>query len=183
MLGRRNLIGSGLLMATAAVLAARRVAAQSPACRPSPPAVEGPFYRPGTPLRASLLEPGIPGERVILEGRVLDTACRPVAGAVVDLWQADGSGEYDLAGYRCRGHQFTDDGGRFRFETVIPGRYGPRTPHFHVKVGRQGGPLLTTQLYFPGESRNAADPLFDSRLLVAREDGTVRYDFVIDGVV
>lgn len=186
-LSRRRVIRFGLLVS--AVLLASRAARPSdhaPACRRSPvrtpPAVEGPFYRPGTPLRTSLLEPGLAGERVVLEGRVVDTACRPVAGAVVDLWHADAAGEYDLAGYRCRGHQLTDAAGQFRFETVVPGRYGSRTRHFHVKVGTPEGPLLTTQLYFPGEPRNAADPLFDERLLVVHENGSARYDFVIGGV-
>ena len=57
------------------------------------------------------------GEPMLLEGRVLDTKCRPVPGAVLDFWSCDGEGEYDNDGMRLRGHQFADDEGRYRIET------------------------------------------------------------------
>jgi protocatechuate 3,4-dioxygenase beta subunit len=45
----------------------------------------------------------------------------PVAGAKVDVWQADDSGAYDNAGYRLRGYTLTDDSGRYAMETIVPG--------------------------------------------------------------
>ena len=93
--------------------------------------------------------------------------CRPVANALVDLWHADGAGDYDNRGFRCRGHQFTDAQGRYGFVTVLPARYTGRTRHFHVKVQAANGPVLTTQLYFPDEPGNARDPLFRRDLLMA----------------
>jgi len=113
---------------------------------PTPPETEGPFFTPNSPERTSLLESGMPGTRIVLTGRVLSPGCKPVAGALLDFWHADDSGEYDNQGYRCRGHQFTDADGRYRLETVVPGLYPGRTRHFHVKVQPKGGRVLTTQI-------------------------------------
>lgn len=106
------------------------------------------------------------GTRLVLAGAVLTTDCRPVAGALVDIWQCDDDGNYDNQGYRLRGHQFADEQGRYWFETILPGLYPGRTRHIHVKVQAPGGPILTTQLYFPDEPRNAQDGIFRPELLV-----------------
>lgn len=82
-----------------------------------------------------------------------------------------------------RGHQFSDELGRWWFETIVPGLYPGRTRHFHVKVQRPDGPVLTTQLYFPDEAGNAGDGIFDASLLLKLNeapDGSYgRYDFVV----
>ncbi|MDP9188162.1 MAG: dioxygenase [Actinomycetota bacterium] len=144
---------------------------------------EGPFFAPDSPERSSLLEPGIAGAPLVLAGRVLDTSCRPIPGALLDFWQADGEGAYDNDGYRLRGHQFADAGGRYRLETVVPGLYEGRTRHLHVKAQPQGGALLTTQLYLPREPANGSDPIFDPALLLTElpADGgsRARFDFVL----
>ena len=111
---------------------------------------EGPYYKPDTPERHSLLEEGMPGTRLILAGYVLDQNCQPLPNAWLDFWQADANGEYDNAGYRLRGHQFTDLQGRYHLETVLPGLYSSRPiEHIHVKVQPEGGGVVTSQLYFP----------------------------------
>ena len=69
-----------------------------------------------------------------------------VARALLDVWHADDRGGYDTAGFRLRGHQFTDGSGRFELETIVPGLYPGRTRHIHVKVQAPNGPILTTQL-------------------------------------
>ena len=137
---------------------------------PTPSMTEGPFYTPQSPERTSLLEPGMAGTRMVLTGRVVTPGCAPVAGALVDFWHADDDGEYDNQGYRLRGHQFTDADGRYRLETIVPGLYPGRTRHFHVKVQARGGRVLTTQLYFPGETRNTRDRIFNPALLMAVSD-------------
>ncbi len=160
----------------------------TPACGddddPTPAQTEGPYFTPDSPERASLLEPGTAGTRMVLVGRVLTTGCRPVARALVDFWHADADGVYDNVGYRMRGHQYTDADGRYRLETVVPGLYPGRTRHFHVKVQAPGGPVLTTQLYFPGEPANARDGIFDAalemRVADARDGGKeAAFDFVL----
>ncbi len=136
----------------------------------TPPLTEGPFYTPDSPERKSLLEPEIKGEKITVSGQVLSTDCQPIAGALVDFWHADGRGVYDNAGYKLRGHQFTDKNGRYTLETVVPGLYPGRTRHFHVKVQAPGKPVLTTQLFFPGEPQNATDSIFRPELVVAVEE-------------
>ncbi|MGE0788307.1 MAG: hypothetical protein AB7S26_21720 [Sandaracinaceae bacterium] len=154
----------------------------------TPEIAEGPFYRPRSPRTHWLGEPDAPGERFVLEGRVLDRACRPIAGAVLDLWQADGTGRYDADGQRFRGHQLSDADGRYRFCTVRPGPEQVigivRTPHLHLKVWAEGRSLLTTQLYFADERpRNEADVLYDARtrlrLVTSPRLPRARFDFVI----
>src|SRR5262245_56939260 len=87
------------------------------------PQTPGPYFKPQSPLRASLLEPGMPGARIVVDGAVLGRDCKPIPRALLDFWQADAGGEYDNAGFRLRGHQFTDEAGRYRLETVVPGIY------------------------------------------------------------
>jgi protocatechuate 3,4-dioxygenase beta subunit len=114
------------------------------------PQTEGPYYKPDSPQRNSLLEDGMPGIRLILVGYVLDQNCQPVPNAWLDFWQADANGEYDNAGYSLRGHQFTDAEGRYYLETILPGLYSSRPiEHIHVKVRPEGGGEVTSQLYFP----------------------------------
>jgi protocatechuate 3,4-dioxygenase beta subunit len=155
-------------------VAAGKAAAPTPECgdddEPTPRQTEGPFFKPSSPERVSLLEPGMKGTRIEVAGRVYGPGCKPIAGALVDFWQADGEGEYDNDGFRCRGHQFTDAEGRYRLSSVVPGLYPGRTRHFHVRVQRKGGRILTTQLYFPGEARNRRDGIFRQELLMAVDD-------------
>jgi protocatechuate 3,4-dioxygenase beta subunit len=161
--------------------------APTPACddgdEPTPEQTEGPFFTPDSPERRSLREHGVEGTTLALTGSVLATDCTPIGGALLDFWHADGNGRYDNEGYRLRGHQFADDQGRFRLETIVPGVYSGRTRHIHVKVQARGGPALTTQLYFPGEAGNERDGLFDRALLMAVRSAAggraARFDFVL----
>lgn len=151
------------------------VLAPTPACGDddddlTPAQTEGPYYTPNTPLRASFLEPGVSGTRMIVTGYVLSTACVPVAEALVDFWHADDAGVYDNVGFKLRGHQFTDAAGKYTLETIVPGIYPGRTRHFHVKVQAANQPVLTTQLYFPGESTNPSDGIFNTDLLMDVQD-------------
>src|SRR5262249_21210735 len=143
----------------------------------------GPFFKPRSPERADLIEPGMPGRPIVLAGQVLDRACKPLGHALLDLWQADDGGTYDNAGFRLRGHQFTDADGRYRFRTIVPALYPGRTRHFHLKVQPAGGRVLTTQLYFPDEPMNRRDGLFRPDLLMrvarAGEDLEARFDFIV----
>lgn len=143
----------------------------------------GPFFRPNSPLERDLYPDAPNGERITAAGFVFDKRCRPLAGSLVEIWHADENGDYDSVGFRLRGHQFTDAQGRWWFNTIVPALYPGRTRHFHLKVQRPGGRVLTTQLYFPGEPRNAGDRLFDEALLLEikqTHDGKFgRFDFVI----
>jgi protocatechuate 3,4-dioxygenase beta subunit len=145
---------------------------------------EGPFFKPSSPERADLRQPGAKAKVVELSGLVLTRRCQPVARALVDLWHADENGDYDNSSFRYRGHQFTDASGLYRFRTIMPAVYVGRTRHYHVKVQAPGGRVLTTQLYFPNEPGNRRDGLFRRELLMRvaqASDGLAgRFDFVLD---
>ena len=192
-------LGGGLLrgetVASAPVASASARAAQRTRLAPTPecfddddvtPAqTEGPYFTRNSPERTSLLEPDMPGTRIVLSGSVVDTSCQPVSGVLLDFWQADDAGQYDNVGYRLRGHQFADDAGRYQLETVVPGLYPGRTRHFHLKVQAPNRPVLTTQLYFPGEPRNQRDGIYRPELLLDvqdQPDGSKlgQFDFVLD---
>ena len=163
---------------------------------PTPSQIEGPYWLPGSPQRAGLREAGIPGEPVVVTGRVLSKRGMPVEGAWVDVWQCDGEGVYDVHGYKLRGHQFTDAEGRYRVETVVPVDYEEsgerdgepyhftRTPHIHFKVKAPRHATLNTQLYFPDQPLNQTDGIFVPEcLLTVSESGTGKeasFDFVLD---
>ena len=79
----------------------------------------------------------------------------------------------------------TDEAGRYRFRTILPGLYTGRTRHYHVKVAAPGRPLLTTQLYFPNEPANARDGLFQRALLMrvtGDQEMAAQFSFVLDMV-
>jgi protocatechuate 3,4-dioxygenase beta subunit len=189
---RRDVLWAGVAVAGSFAAGGRALAQTelpaTPACESGQAATlrqtEGPFYRPRTPLRSVLREPGMSGTQVDLSGFVVTRNCRPVAKAIVDLWHADDNGAYDNAGFRLRGHQLTDAEGRYLFRTIMPANYAFRTRHFHVKVAAPERPVLTTQLYFPDEPGNRRDSLFRPELLVklARAGDLVRarFDFVLD---
>jgi len=167
---------------------APQVLAPTPECGddddPTIAQTEGPYFTPNSPERASLLEPGLWGDRLVVTGYVLTTACQPIQGALLDFWQCDAAGAYDNAGYRLRGHQFTDDSGRYQLETIVPGVYPGRTRHIHVKVQAPNRRVLTTQQYFPGEPGNARDGIFHPDLVMAVQDTAdgkaATFNYVLD---
>lgn len=157
--------GVGLFLPAASLAATPRCSGHAE--DPTPRQTEGPYFTPNSPRRASLLEPRMPGTRLVLSGRVWAADCTALPAVLLDFWQADASGDYDNRAYRLRGHQYSDEHGRYRLETVVPGIYPGRTRHIHVKVQATNGAVLTTQLYFPGETRNRTDGIFSPALLVS----------------
>jgi len=191
---RRRILESALAVSSVALvtpypdLTFAQSAAPTPQCRdgdePTMRQTDGPYFKPSSPQRADLAEPGSKARLVELSGVVLTRACRPVAQALVDLWHADERGDYDNSGFRYRGHVFTDDAGRYRFRTILPALYTGRTRHYHVKVQAPSRPVLTTQLYFPNEAANARDGLFRRELVMRMAEAgdalAARFDFVLD---
>jgi protocatechuate 3,4-dioxygenase beta subunit len=135
------------------------------------------------------------GERIIVQGRVLDEDGRPLRGALVEVWQANAAGRYRHDGdhhpapldpnFSGAGRTLTDDEGRYRFVTIKPGAYpwgnhanAWRPAHIHFSVfGRMLAQRLVTQMYFPGDPLFKHDPIFQSvrdpraqQLLVASFD-------------
>jgi protocatechuate 3,4-dioxygenase alpha subunit len=130
---------------------------------------------------------GVKGERVTIQGRVLDGDGVGVSDALVEIWQANAAGKYAhpedrqkkplQKNFRGFGRIPTDAKGRFRFSTVKPGRVpGPggkfQAPHLCVTVFMRGMlKQLSTRIYFPGEASNTRDPLL--RLVPAARRDTL----------
>ena len=118
---------------------------------------KGPYYLEDPPFTTVIAEPGEPGDRLFVSGQVLDEACAPLDGALVDVWQADATGTYDLntVKYRLRGQMLANGSGAYAFDTIVPGGYPQngsfRPKHVHFTVSAPGYWPVTTQLYFEGD--------------------------------
>jgi len=120
------------------------------------------------------------GERIVVEGRVLDDDGRPVPHTLVELWQANAAGRYAHRidqhpapldpNFTGAGRTVTDEHGRYRFVTVKPGAYpwrnhqnAWRPAHLHMSLfGQNFTTRLITQMYFPGDPLLPLDPIFNS---------------------
>lgn len=129
-------------------------------CQPTQRDQLGPFYVPGQPLQGDLCA-SAKGGRLTISGRVLGMPdCRPLAGALVEVWQTDAKGEYTLVtgarpdpGCLLRASLKTDGDGRYSFRTIRPGVYPGRPAHIHYRVSHPDFRTLVTQLYFRDDSR------------------------------
>lgn len=167
-------------MALKGLVAVPVVAAAGPvlAAVRTPSATEGPFYpthfmrfndADNDLVKIKGLGVEAVGDVVVLKGRVLDRAGKPVAGARVEIWQCDANGRYlhtgDQGGpkrdkgFQGFGYVVTGVDGAYAFRTIKPVPYPGRTPHIHVKV-KHGRRTLITQLYIKGHPLNARDFLF-----------------------
>lgn len=118
-------------------------------CVLTPELSEGPFWFDDAAMRRNITE-GRPGAPLTLRTTVLDVAsCKPVRGALVDIWHTDALGEYSSGSDRfMRGVQRTNAKGVAEFVTVYPGWYPGRTVHIHVKVFTGGEVVHTGQIFF-----------------------------------
>ncbi len=152
----------------------------------TPSAVLGPFYVEGPPemdAGTDISGGGLPGDPVYADITVTDTAGQPIAGAVVDVWQSDTDGFYDvqlpdLEGPVLRGRLRTDEQGHLDFWTILPatypipddgpvgqllgatGRHPMRAPHLHFMIAAPGRHTLVTQLFVEGGDYLDADTVF-----------------------
>ena len=147
--------------------------------------IEGPFYRPGVPIRSDLDLYGETADALILAGTVTDSACRAIENAVVEIWHANPDGDYDITTDEKRyyGQVATDASGAYSFSTLMPGRYlnGPtfRPAHIHMKVFVGTTERLTTQIYFDGDPFSAGDAFFDAARSVPVTDGTATFPVTV----
>lgn len=189
-MNRRSLLHKALhttLLSTTALIALKpqsaRAFANACALDLTPKQTKGPFYPVADQIArqldkdADLIavegQPDIAkGQIVIVEGKLTDQHCVPVAGALVEIWQACASGRYNHPSdpnkaeldpnFQYWGKSVTDADGVYRFRTLIPGSYQAdvnwrRPPHIHFKVAHLGYRELITQMYFAGEALNERD--------------------------
>jgi len=116
----------------------------------------GPFYKRGAPNVSRLRAPGDAGLPLAVTGHISGARGEALAGATVEIWQANHEGLYDLDHYRYRAALVADREGGYAFESVMPGHYPARVcQHIHYIVSAPGHKALITQLYF------ATDPVFE----------------------
>lgn len=128
---------------------------------------EGPYYLADTPTRSDITD-GQAGKAITLSFTVLNSSCKPIKNARVDIWYANADGVYsgvasrgdDLgaganSGRFLRGTQFTNAKGVATFKGIYPGWYPARTIHIHQKIWVGNKQVLTTQTYFT-DKQNAA---------------------------
>lgn len=173
MSSRRHFLLAGLAVAA---LPITRLRAAS--CLASVTNILGPAYRKDAPFRTRLCDAQEPGTPLSMRGRIIDaTTCRPVAGAILDVWQVNAAGEYDMesAAFRMRGRMRSAADGRYAFESIMPVPYGVRPKHIHYLIARTGYEPRITQVYFEGDERNATDHYVKQELIIATtEHGTDR---------
>jgi len=153
--------------------------------------VQGPYYWEGAPehpLGADIAE-GVAGEPTLYSGRVTDTAGRPLAGALLDIWSGDGEGVYDMqvstAEMRARARIRTDAEGRYWFWSIRPtsypipmdgpvgrmiersGRHPNRPGHIHMIVSADRHVPVTTHLFV------ASSPYIESDIVFGVRDSLV----------
>jgi protocatechuate 3,4-dioxygenase beta subunit len=153
-------------------------------CRATSHATQGPYWRADAPFTRDLRREG--GTTVIVEGQVLDAkTCRPIPNALLDVWQADHHGKYDVD--YGKGETFgrarirAGSDGAFSLVTVRPAPYGSRPAHIHFIVSAQGKRSLVTQLYFQGDPYLDKDPQQSvyPDLITDVKNGRCRFDVLL----
>ena len=152
--------------------------------RPSPKQPLGPFYPKQFPLDSDTDLTRLAGSRfvatgelVVVTGVVTDEFCKPVPGAIVEIWQACKSGKYNHPSdtsdspldphFQYYGMMRTNERGEYSFKTIRPGAYlaaenWRRPPHIHFKVSLRGFRELVTQMYFEGDRLNQDDQIIQA---------------------
>lgn len=169
----------------------------------------GPFFRIGLNwlYRDNLAAEGVAGERVVVEGRLIDGDGLPVPDAFLEFWQANSHGKYDHpedtqdkpteAGFKGFARVPTNSDGTFRLTTIkpgsVPGPNGkPQAPHLLVSIFMRGIlRRLVTRMYFPEDAANSSDPILNlveparRSSLIAKKSGslagTVRWEIHLQG--
>ena len=141
---------------------------------PTPRMTEGPFYPRSFPADSDGDLTRLAGRAGVAQGDVLDVAGRivdrtgkPRAGARLEVWQCDATGQYHHVGegagdpdFQGFGAVTTDAEGRYAFRTIKPVPYPGRTPHIHFAVLEGGRRRLVSQMFIEGEPGNARDGLY-----------------------
>lgn len=205
-LNRRKLLGSTFAVGAGIALAGVAKADETlRACGLTPAQTEGPFYPIEDQLDKNTDLTFVDGGRaralgkvVYLKGIVQDEFCRPVKGALVEIWQACHTGKYNHPSdpntakldpnFQYWGQTTTNEKGEYFFKTIIPGAYPAtntwmRPPHIHFKVNLRGYNELTSQLYFKGHPLNSKDRILKSLSQAERERVLVDFAKAEDGKV
>ena len=177
--------------------------------RQTPSQTIGPFFRIALveAAGANLVRAGTRGDRITIDGRIIDGDGAPVTDAMIEIWQANVDGKYDHPeddqeklvdpAFHGYGRTCTDGDGTFRFETIKPGPVSGgdgklQAPHINVSIFARGLlKRLVTRIYFPDEPLNASDALLNSAPSQRRSTmiatwadtahRTIRFDIILQG--
>jgi hypothetical protein len=142
-LARRELLSKcmalGVLTSTAnllpSALAAAWQAKEKSRLAPTPAAELGPFYKRLAPSNSAMRAPGDPGMPLVVTGQVFSSRGGLIPSAIVEIWQTNHEGLYDLDGYHYRTKLTTPADGKYEFSSVMPGHYPARVcQHIHYAV-------------------------------------------------
>ena len=123
----------------------------------------GPYYFEDAPFRSVIAHTDEPGQRLFISGKVKQNDCdNSISGALIEIWQANDEGCYGIVEdcntgnpendyFNLRGKFFSDDNGDYDFESIIPGYYGSRPRHIHIKITTPNEEVLISQLYFEND--------------------------------
>ncbi len=177
------------------------------------PSLLGPFFRENAPMlkTGDTIAPRDKGEAIEMVGKVTDKAGKPIAGALIDIWQTGSDGLYDIQGDKpevmdLRGRFLTEKDGTYRIRTALPigygipmdgpvgkmltagSREGRRPAHVHFLLSAPGFHELATALYIAGDPYIDGDAVFGvSQALIASPQANgngprrITYDFVLAG--
>ncbi len=168
--------------------------------------VLGPFHVAGAPELSdgADISAGLAGEKLLVEGRVAGTDGQPIAGAMVDVWQADDDGYYDvqrpeLDAPALRARLRTGEDGRFHFWSIMPAPYpipddGPvgdmlaatarhpwRPAHVHFMIAAEGYETLVTHIFVEGSPYLDSDAVFGVKNSLIREFASEAASHAPDG--
>lgn len=187
---RRKFITAGVIGGIGTAIAGKLHSQDANLLTPTPKQMSGPFYpvheqedKDVNLVQIQGREEKAKGDVIHIQVIVKDTMGNRLRDVVVDMWQANAAGRYthpndnsdrpldpNFQGWAIVP---TNRRGRVHFKTIMPGAYGKRTPHIHFKFAKTGYKRLTTQMYFPEESLNKTDRIFnnasDPNLLVAKK--------------
>jgi len=164
----------------------------------------GPFLHIGMPPAPNMVGAGVAGQKIMIEGRIVDGNGAPVPDGVVEIWQANSHGKYahpddtsslpSESGFTGWGRAWSEADGAFRFTTIKPGSVpGPggaqQAPHLMVTIFTRGIlKHLTTRMYFEGDPANDSDPVLQqvptsrrATLMGKTEGNVVRWTVVMQG--
>tara|TARA_B100000029_G_C17309309_1_gene863759 strand:+ start:88 stop:858 length:771 start_codon:yes stop_codon:yes gene_type:complete len=150
----------------------------------------GPYYFENAPYRNIIAHEDEPGLRLFISGKIKQNNCENViSGSLIEIWQANDEGCYGIVEdcdtgnpdndyFNLRGAFFSDESGDYIFESILPGYYGNRPRHIHIKVTTPNEEVLISQLYFENDPYCENDTWCqdaDDRIITLEENDSVLF--------
>jgi catechol 1,2-dioxygenase len=156
----------------------------------------GPYYKAGSPIRQLIIPENNGTPPLVITGKVFSGCEQVLENAIVEIWNADENGDYDLSEtFFFRGSNKTGSDGTYKFTTIVPGRYlngaTYRPSHIHFRITAPDHQELVSQIYFAedpfiDDDPWASDPKAQERILVMQkgedDTDTVNFDIYLNRI-